>query len=150
MVTDAVPFIANIMMVAHADGTPSAAVLGQLEAIRKEMNFKKTDYNSAVRLVQNGEYKLTPVGSFSDQVKNLELILRVAYTDDYLNKTEVSLILSFCKATGIHQDQLNKLRNEVLSSLKQKDKMCPSCRTESASDARFCPKCRTNLKGGRC
>jgi len=66
MVTDAVPFIANIMMVAHADGTPSAAVLGQLEAIRKEMNFKKTDYNSAVRLVQNGEYKLTPVGSFSD------------------------------------------------------------------------------------
>ena len=146
MVTDAVPFIANIAMVAHADGTLSAAELGQLEAIRKEMNFKKSDYNSAVRLVQNGEYKLTPVGSFADQVKNLELILRVAYADDDLSKPEVSLILSFCKAIGIHQDQLNRLRNEVLSSLKQQGKVCPSCGTESTSDARFCPKCGANFE----
>jgi len=146
MVTDVVPFLANIALVAHADGTLSAAELGQLEAIRKEMNFKKTDYNSAVRLVQNADYKLTPVGSFADQVKNLELILRVAYADDDLSKTEISLILSFCKAVGIHQDQLNRLRNEVLSSLKQQGKVCPSCGAESTSDARFCPKCGANFE----
>lgn len=146
MVIDVVPFIANIAIVAHADGTLSAAELGQLESIRKEMNFKKNDFNSAVRLVQNGEYKLTPVGSFADQVKNLELILRVAYADDDLSKSEISLILCFCKTIGINQDQLNRLRNEVLSSLKQQSKLCPSCGTESTSEASFCPKCGANLE----
>ena len=148
MVTDAIPFMANIALVAHADGTLSAAELGQLEAIRKEMKFKKNDYNSAVRLVQNGEYKLTPVGSFADQVKNLELMLRVAYADDDLDKAEVALILSFCKAIGIHQDQLNRLRNEVLSSLKQQGKVCPTCGTESDADSLFCPKCGISLDSG--
>lgn len=146
MVTDPIPFMANIAMVAHADGTLSAAELGQLEAVRKEMNFKKSDYNSAVRLVQSGEYKLTPVGSFADQVKNLELILRVAYADDDLSEAEVPLVLGFCKAIGINQDQLTRLRNEVLSSLKQQGKVCPSCGTESTSDARFCPKCGAGLE----
>ena len=55
MVTDPIPFMANIALVAHADGTLSPAELGQLEAIRKEMKFKKSDYNSAVRLVQDGD-----------------------------------------------------------------------------------------------
>lgn len=145
MITDVVPFIANMAIVAHADGTLSAAELGQLEAIRKDMNFKKSDFNTAVRLVQSGEYKLTPVGSFADQVKNLELILRVAYSDDDLSKTEVSLILGFCKAIGINQDQLNRLRNEVLSTLKQQGKVCTLCGTESTTDAKFCPKCGASL-----
>jgi len=146
MIHDVVPFLANIALVAHADGTLSAAELGQLEAIRKEMKFKKSDYNSAIRLVQNGEYNMTPIGSFADQVKNLELILRVAYADDDLDKAEASLILKFCKLIGIHQDQLNRLRNEVLSSLKQQGKVCPSCGTESTSDSRFCPKCGASLE----
>lgn len=148
MITEAVPFIANIAMVAHSDGTLSAAELGQLEAIRKEMNFKKSDYNSAVRLVQNGEYKMTPIGSFADQVKNLEFILRVAYADDDLSEKEASLVLGFCKSIGITQDQLDRLRREVLSSLKQQGKVCPSCGTESAFDARFCPKCGASLESG--
>ena len=89
---------------------------------------------------------MTPIGSFADQVKNLELILRVAYADDDLDKAEASLILKFCKLIGIHQDQLNRLRNEVLSSLKQQGKVCPSCGTESTSDSRFCPKCGASLE----
>lgn len=145
MVHNVVPFLANIAVVAYADGTLSASELGQLEAIRKEFKFKKSDYNSAIRLVQDGEYKLTPIGSFADQVKNLELILRVAYADDDLDKAESTLILKFCKLIGIHQDQLNRLRREVLSSLKQQGKVCPSCGTESNSDSRFCPKCGASL-----
>lgn len=148
MITDAIPFMANIALVAYADGTLSAAELGQLEAIRKEMKFKKSDYNSAVRLVQDGEYKLTPIGSFADQVKNLEFMLRVAYADDDLDKTEVALILTFCKTIGIHQDQLNRLRNEVLSSLKQQSKICPTCGAESDTNSLFCSKCGKSLDSG--
>ena len=148
MISDVVPFLANIALVAHADGTLSAAELGQLEAIRKEMKFKKSDYNAAVRLVQEGEYKLASVGSFADQVKNLELMLRVAYADDDLDKAEVSLILNFCKSIGINQDQLTRLRKEVLSSLKQQGKVCPSCGTESEAESHFCPKCGANFGSG--
>jgi len=145
MIPDVIPFLANIAMVAHADGTLSATELGQIEAIRKEMNFKKSDYNTAIRLVQNGEYQLTPVGSFADQVKNLEFILRVAYTDDDLDKAEIALILDFCKRIGIHKEQLKKLLNEVLSALKQQGKVCPSCGVENSVESRFCVKCGTNL-----
>ena len=33
MIIDAIPFLANIAMVAHADGTLSATELGQIEMI---------------------------------------------------------------------------------------------------------------------
>jgi len=148
MILDTVPFLANIALVAHADGTLSAAELGQLEAIRKEMKFKKSDYNAAVRLVQGSEYKLAPIGSFADQVKNLELMLRVAYSDDDLGQAEVSLILNFCKSIGINQDQLTRLQKEVLSSLKQQGKVCPACGTESDAESRFCPKCGADFDSG--
>ena len=60
MIYDVVTFLANMVLVAHADGTLSSEELGQLEVIRKEMKFKKSDYNAAVKLVQEGGYKLTP------------------------------------------------------------------------------------------
>jgi len=145
MISDPVPFMANLAVVAHADGTLSASELGQLEAIRQEMKFKKSDYNAAIRLVENGDYRMTPVGSFADQVKNLELVLRVAYADDDLDKEEVALILAFCKTIGINQEQLNRLRNEVIASLKQQGKVCPSCGAGSDAESRFCPKCGGSL-----
>jgi len=145
MIKDSIPFMANIAKVAHSDGTLSAIELGQMEAIRKELKFKKSDFNAAVRLVQNGDYSITLVGSFADQVKNLEAILRVAYADDDLNDFELKFINEFRVAIGIHQEQLDKLSNEVISSLKQQGKICPSCGDENAADSRFCAKCGANL-----
>ena len=62
MIIDPVPFLANIALVAHADGSLSASELGQLEAIRQELKLKKRDYNEAIKLVEAGDYKPTPVG----------------------------------------------------------------------------------------
>src|SRR3990170_1418139 len=115
MIADPVPFLANIALVAHADGKLSASELGQLEAIRTEFKFKKSDYTAAIRLVEQGGHKMTPVGSFADQVLNLEMILRVAYSDDDLDQAEAGLVEEFCKAIGIYQDQLEKLCREVMS-----------------------------------
>jgi hypothetical protein len=79
MISEPIPFLANIVIVARANGKLSVSELGQLEAIRTEFKFKKGDLNAAIRLVEQGSHKITPVGSFADQVTNLELILRVAY-----------------------------------------------------------------------
>jgi uncharacterized tellurite resistance protein B-like protein len=145
MITEPIPFLANIALVAHADGTLSANELGQLEAIRKEYGIKKDDFSAALTLVESGNHKLTPVGSFADQVKNLELILRVALADSDLDAKEVEMITGFCTAIGIHQEQLERLRTEVLASLKQVEKLCPSCGAENSAESRFCAKCGTNL-----
>jgi len=145
MISEPIPFLANIVLVAHANSKLSASELGQLESIRTELKFKKSDFNAAIRLVEQGNHKMTPVGSFADQVTNLELILRVAYADDDLDEAETSLISEFCKAIGLYEDQLEKLRGEVLASLKQQGKMCPLCGSSADAEARFCPKCGSNL-----
>lgn len=145
MITEPVPFLANIALVAHADGKLSSSELGQLEAIRAEFKIKKSDFAAAIRSVEQGTHRLTPVGTFADQVKNLELILRVAYSDDDLDATEAALVTDFCKTLGLYQDQFDKLCAQVLASLKQAGKLCAACGASAASDARFCPGCGTSL-----
>lgn len=145
MTSDPIPFLANVIAVAHANGKLSPGELAQLELIRSELSFKKGDFAKATKLVEQGGYILTPVGSFADQVKNLECILRVAYADDELEQVESELIGTFCQKVGIYQDQLDKLASEVLASLSQAGKLCPSCGSSAASDAQFCPKCGTAL-----
>jgi len=145
MITEPIPFLANIALVAYADGILSASELGQLELIRKEYGIKKGDFSAAIKLVESGNYKLTPVGSFADQVKNLELILRVALADSDLDTKEDEMITGFCTAIGIHSEQMDRLRADVIASLKQIGKLCPSCGTENSVESLFCAKCGTNL-----
>ncbi len=145
MITDPIPFLANIALVAHADGKLSASELGQLESFRTEMKVKKGDFNKALTLVGSNEYKLTPVGTFSDQVTNLEMMLRVAYADDDLDDTEARLIGDFCLMIGVTQEQVDRLEKEVIASLKQTGKVCTFCGSPAVSNARFCPGCGTTL-----
>jgi len=145
MITEPIPFLANIALVAHADGTLSSNELGQLEAIRKEYGIKKGEYQSSIKLVESGSFMLTPIGSFADQVKNLELIIRVALADSDLDSSENELIKTFCSLIGIHQEQLDKIMKEVLSSLKKTGKICPTCGAENTDESLFCAKCGKGL-----
>ena len=145
MILEPIPFLANIVFVACADGKLSASELGQLDSICTELKFKKGDFNAAKRLVEQGNYKMTPVGAFADRVRNLELILRVVYADDDLSEAEAAIVSDFCKAIGIYDDQLEKMRGEVLSSMKQLGRLCPSCGTSADAEACFCPNCGSSL-----
>jgi len=146
MITDPVPFLANIALVAYADGVLSGNELAQLESIRQELKLKKSDYNAAKKIVEGGDYTTVPVGTFADQVKNLELMLRVGFADDDLGKKETAIILGFCKTIGITQDQLTRLRSEVVATLKQQSKVCMSCGAEHEGDVSFCPKCGADMR----
>jgi hypothetical protein len=44
---DPIPFLANIISLSHSDGKLSATENSQLEAIRSELNFKKSDFAKA-------------------------------------------------------------------------------------------------------
>lgn len=141
MIREPIPFLANVIAVAHVNGKLSPGELTQLEAVRVEFNFKKGDFNKASKLVEQGDYVLSPIGSFADQVKNLECILRVAYADNELDLEQSEMIAAFCQQVGIYQDQLDRLVVEVLSLIAQSEQLCPSCGFSSAQDGRFCPKC---------
>lgn len=149
MIADPIPFLANVIAVAHVDGKLSSGELAQLELVRAEYGFKKGDYTKATNLVEQGGYIITPIGSFADQVKNLECMLRVAYADDDLEQAESELIGDFCQRVGIYQDQLDKLVSEVLAALSNAGRLCPACRSSAASDAQFCPKCGTAISATR-
>ncbi len=145
MITDPIPFMANIALIAHADGKLSPSELGQLEAIRADFKFKKGDFNKAISLVEKEQHKLTNVGTFADQVKNLELMLRVAYADDDLDDSETELVTSFCEKIGITQEQLDRVCDEVINTLKSQDQLCPACGASSEANAKFCSKCGAPL-----
>jgi hypothetical protein len=145
MMNDPVPFLANVIAIAHADGKLSPGELAQLESMRSEIGFKRGDITKATKLVEQSGYVLSPVGSFADQVKNLECILRVAHAGSEPGEAESALIRSFCQKAGIYPDQLAKIVSHVLTSLSQAGRPCPSCEFLATSDAQYCPKCGTAL-----
>ena len=76
MISEPIPFLANIVVVARATANYLLPNSVSLEAIRSEFKFKKGDLNAAIRLVEQGNHKITPVGSFADEVGNLKMNLR--------------------------------------------------------------------------
>jgi len=88
---------------------------------------------------------MSPVGPFIDQVRNLDFMLRAAYKDNDLDEAENALANEFAHASGIYEDQLEKLRQDAMESIKDQGKACSSCGTISDTNARFCQKCGTIL-----
>jgi uncharacterized tellurite resistance protein B-like protein len=146
MISEPVPFLANIILVAHADGVLSANELGQLEAIRKLCKLKKRDFSAAIKLVEGGNHRLTPIGSFADQVKNLEFIFKVALADSDLDPKESELIDKFSNTIGLTEAQLEKLRLYVVASIEKVGLLCPSCAHDNSADSRFCSNCGDDLQ----
>jgi|GEM_PF-4490648 len=56
MIPDPVPFLANIALVAHADGKLTPSELGHLEAIRSDFKIRKGDFTKAMALAGGGDH----------------------------------------------------------------------------------------------
>lgn len=145
MKLDPVQYLVNIILVAQSDGKLSSSELSLIESIRSELKVKKSELTSALRLIEQGTAKIIPVGSFADQVRNLEYIIRVAYADNDSDDTEILLIKDFSQAVGVSPEQLQRMQNDVLALANDQVKHCPSCGASSDAQALFCQKCGTNL-----
>ncbi|MCK9294558.1 MAG: TerB family tellurite resistance protein [Desulfobulbaceae bacterium] len=144
MSADSVRFMANIIQVAYADGKLSGTEQAAIENARKELGIKKGDVTAAQKMVDTGSYVMKPVGSFSDQVRNLEYALRVAYADGDLGSMESEMIMAYGVAIGLTQVQLERMREEVMVQATAALR-CPSCGAETPADSRFCSKCGNNI-----
>jgi hypothetical protein len=90
---------------------------------------------------------MKPVGTFSTQVNNLELALRVAYCDGDFGAIENEMIMAFGAAVGLSQEQLERMRAEAEALASWNGLRCFACSAENTADAKFCSKCGNNLSG---
>ena len=139
-------FLANVIQIAQADGKLTQVEQSLIETIRKDLGkFKKADLSAAQKLVDSGSYTIKPVGSFSTQVRNFEFALRVAYSDGDLGSVENEMVMAFGAAIGLSQEQLERMRTEVIAQTSTSGLPCSSCGAENSADSRFCSKCGSNL-----
>jgi len=140
---DKVHYLANVLRVAFADKSLSARETAAVEEIRKGIDAKKGLLLSAQKAVEGGSYSFIKVGSFADQVRNLEDMLFVALTDTDLNETESQLVAEFCQLIGITKEQYDKISEDTSRRCDSSNHniTCPSCSKTIQAQARFCPSC---------
>ncbi len=101
-----VDYLANVIGLARTDGNVTPLETEALELVRKAIGARKTELNAAYRKAEADGFVPQVVGSWSDQIKNLESIIYVALVDGTLEGDEKQYVLSFARQVKITQDQL--------------------------------------------
>ncbi len=143
-----VQYIANIASIAAADGKLGPLEAKAFEIIRQEIGATEYDIHQALTAIAQDNYQLSPVGRFSDRVRNIEDMIFISFVDGDFAKSEKSEVLSFAKSIKVTQDQLTQILSESKRRVKlQNDSIkCDSCEKEIPSNSKFCPKCGTKVQ----
>ena len=143
-----VMYLANVAMVAVIDGELKPSEAKAIESIRQEIGAAKAELKKALATVAQGNYKIFPVGRFSDHVRNLEDMIVVSLKDGVLDESEKSEVLSFAKSIKITRDQISEIFSEAKARiLLQKDALgCIPCGKNIPSNSKFCPHCGVKVK----
>lgn len=136
-------YLANLWLVARADKALSDQEKALIDEVQKSIQAKRAHNTAAQKAVESGGFSLAKVGSFADQVQNLEDMVTVALTDSDLAQAETDLIASFCGLIGIQQEQLDLVTSDASKRLKEPTPTvpCAKCSAQIQSGARFCPSC---------
>lgn len=136
-------YLANCVLIAGVNGEISPLEGEAIEGIREEIGASKDDLSKALNAVAQGNHQVTPVGRFSDKVRNLEDMIYLSISDGELSKSEKPEIISFAKATKISQNQLNEIFSEskLRTKLKKTPMICSSCGKNIPPESKFCPLC---------
>ncbi|MBI2839230.1 MAG: zinc ribbon domain-containing protein [Acidobacteria bacterium] len=138
---EVVAYLANVILVARADGALSSKELGAVEQIRQDIGAKKGDLAKATRMAEADGFFAAPVGSFGHQVRNLEDMAYLALVDGELAEKEGQIISGFCQHVGLSQEQLDRVVADADRQSATAQALCPSCNQRIEARARFCPHC---------
>ena len=140
---DKVLYLANVASISTVDGEVSPLEAQAIECVREEIGASEEDLRKALTSVAHGDHQITPVGRFSDRVRNLEDMIFVSLSDGELSKPEKPEVISFAKSIMITQDMITKILSESKIRLaSQKAFMiCTSCNNEISTGSKFCPQC---------
>jgi RNA polymerase subunit RPABC4/transcription elongation factor Spt4 len=135
-------YLANAVATVRADGT----FLHRSESHRSDTKInrsKKTELRKAYQKAEQKEFQPSPVGFWSDKIKNLENIIYVSMIDGSIDNSEKQLILAFAKQVEISQAQLSLILNDVKRSVSHSSDniSCQKCKATITGASKFCPEC---------
>ena len=144
---EVVQYLANVLVVARADGSFGAREDAAMESIRLAIKAKKSELNKAIKLAGSDDFILVPPGRYSERIRNIEDMIFVALLDDELADKEKQVITDFAKKAGCVQEQINLILRETKSRIRdnQSEIPCPSCQDLVLANAKFCPSCGVQL-----
>ena len=145
---DKVLYLANVALISAVDGEISPLEAQAIECVSEEIGATKDDLREALTSVAHGEHQITPVGRFSDKIKNLEDMIFVSLSDGELSKPEKPEVISFAKSIMITQDMITKIVSESKIRLEARKAfmICTSCNNEIPAGSKFCPHCGTKVE----
>lgn len=142
-----VTYLANVMLVSHVDGRVAPEEEKAVEMIRLGIGAGPEEFNQALEKVKQVQHTITPVGRFSDRVRNFEDMLLVALIDSELALPEKTEVLAFAKKIQLTQDQINTMLSETRELVQklQNEGKCPECGKTLPPGSKFCIACGTPI-----
>jgi len=143
-----ITYLANVVLVARADGKLSPIETEAIEKIQKTIGARKTELNKAYKVAETQDYEINPVGHWADKIKNLEDIVYVSMVDGLMDEKEKPQIIKFAKQINITQEQIKFIVGDVKNEISSisSETTCPNCRAVIKSIAKFCPECGSSIQ----
>lgn len=144
---DKVLYLANVALISAVDGEVNPLEANAIENIRQEIGATEDNLRQALTAVAQGDHQLTPIGRYSERIRNLEDMIVVAIVDGGFTKAEKPEVLSFAKSLKITQEQISEILNESKTRIKSQTAglECTACGKNIPADSKFCPKCGSKV-----
>lgn len=111
-------YLANLLAIAYADGALSAGEDAELNQVLTRIGASTRDLDTAFKLVAAGNYQGQLAGTYSEQVANLEDMMRVCMADGDIEDPEQQWITYFAGLIGLDQTQVDKLFQNLNASIR--------------------------------
>ena len=111
-------YLANILIVAYADGNLCPEEDAVLNKILENLGAATCDLDLAFKIVESGDYQGKTVGTFSEQVRNLEDMMRICMADGEIHENENQWISYFAGLIGLEQSHLDRLYEHLDSTIR--------------------------------
>ena len=146
--SDQITYIANVFAIAQADSKVTEKEQSAIALVCQKNGLSEGDAQAATHLVQAGDYSITPVGRFSNTIRNLEDMLLVAMIDGDLANEEKKAMLAFAKAVKLSQGQINTIVAETKKFVRAMtaEIKCSTCGVTLPAGSRFCTECGQKIK----
>lgn len=110
-------YLANILTIAYADGNLCLKEDAVLDTILTSIGASIQDLDLALQIASTEGFQGKIVGTFSEQVRNLEDMMRICMADGEVHENENQWISYFAGLIGLDQPQMDKLYQNLDSSI---------------------------------
>lgn len=140
-------YLSNIIGIVRVDGKIDQNELVAIERIQKHINARKIDLNKAYSIAESDDFEPKIIGSWADQVKNLEHMIYTSLVDREINENEKKYILSFASKIKVNQEQLSIIFSDAKSSIQNNNNnyTCKNCNAQISESVKFCPECGISI-----